>query len=136
MGGFSVIPEFPGFEINRAGEVRHKGSGKVITPSPRRGGTLFVRLFNKEQDATFRSVPVTLVEVFGAGAAEAAGFAEPDMRRAMAARGARNSGRATGKRGCHDCGRKTTQYRCNRCWRKLRGFGFGDERCDAAAEGW
>lgn len=134
---FTPIPEFPGYEIDRAGHVRRADSKGVLELQHRPSGSTFVNMRQGPGKWRSRSINVLLVETFGAGAAASAGLPEPDMgwiakQRELCARP--RSGKSLGgdatphrkTRRCHDCGRPTNQYRCDRCWKKLRGFGFAE----------
>lgn len=128
---FEPITDFPGYEINREGDVR-KVSGQLLTVRHTSSGKPFFSLRYGRQYRS-RSVNVLLFETFGPGAATAAGHPEPDMNRVKAQRKLAQrprSGRSLGDdyrpgptRRCHDCGKPTSNYRCNECWEKIRGFG-------------
>ena len=129
---FATIGEFPQYEINRSGVVR-KGDLEIKFKYAESGAT-YVNLHNGERYRS-RSINVLLVETFGEGAAAAAGYPEPDMKRVKVQRELANrprSGKSLGKdsgppkysRKCHDCGKPTNNYRCDACWRRIRGFGM------------
>jgi hypothetical protein len=129
---FFPVKDFPGYEIDKAGVVRHVG-GKELTVHTSSGRKDFVSLrFGKKY--RHRSINVLLRETFGHGAATAAGYEEPDMKRVQIQRDLAKrprSGKSLGQdayvgptRECHDCGKPTNNYRCDECWRKVRGFGM------------
>jgi len=122
---FKCLAEFPEYEINRLGEVRRVSGGRSVTPRKKQGsGLLWVQLTQGGKQFG-RTLSVLLVEAFGPGAAQAAGMAEPDMRRVQTSRGRKpGSGRARGGRVCR-CGKPTRggNYRCEECWKNVRGFG-------------
>lgn len=56
---WASVPNFPRYEVNRLGTVRSVDTGHVIKPIRRRGGTLYVRLYNtprKPVEKTLASV--------------------------------------------------------------------------------
>ena len=129
---FAVISEFSQYEISRSGVVR-KGDVEVSYRYAE-SGAAYVNLHNGERYRS-RSINVLLVETFGEGAAAAAGYPEPDMKRVKMQRELANrprSGKSLGKdarpprhsRKCTTCGKPTNNYRCDVCWRKIRGFGM------------
>lgn len=131
------LNEFPGYFITKDGQVTH-GQSKVDVRYTRRGAA-YVRIRDKKGKGRDRSLNVLLVETFGPGSAEAAGFPEPNMKRVAVQRDLAKrprSGKSLGKDGtgyrqktrrCHDCRKPTNNYRCSECWAKIRGTapGFG-----------
>jgi hypothetical protein len=132
---FRGLAEFPDYEIRRDGLVRRQVDGAPVGHNIQRQSseTVYVRL-RKGNKYCCRCVNVLLRETFGPGAATAAGFPEPDMKRVAVQRKLAKRprrGKSLGSdanpnrlRYCHDCGKPTSNWRCEDCWRKLRGFGF------------
>ena len=42
---WAVVPGFPHYEVNRLGVIRSTDTGRVLKPIRRRGGTLYIRLY-------------------------------------------------------------------------------------------
>lgn len=132
------ISYFPGLEINRQGAVRNKETLAAVS-SRKHYNSSHIDAIQREGRSS--QINILLEEAFGPGAAEAAGFPQPDMEKVHAARERAENVRqgliapkaktgldapTFGKRKCTDCGKPTTQYRCEKCWKKRRGFGFED----------
>jgi len=126
-----ALEYLPSLEINRCGEVRRIKDHYQMTLRTRPDGSAvpFVQIQQGKETRT-ASINVLLEETFGFGAARAAGYPAPDMKRALTKRrgyqpeqpgSPRSIRKQCNKyRRCHDCGRPTTDYRCASCWAKIR----------------
>lgn len=140
---FAPIAHIPGFEISRAGVVRNAATKNIIKlrTHPDNDAILWFGAPYKGSG----QINVLLVETFGPGAAEAAGFPEPDMRKVESSRKVTAERRDPSlpskkvqnnpnKRKCASCGKPTVNYRCSKCWEKIRGFGLDDHRMTVYGE--
>lgn len=138
---FCPLVQMPGFEINRSGVVRRRGTGRIAGLYKHINTPLvpYVRCYCTDKVTRSFPINVLLEETFGQGAAEAAGYPAPDMRiaaknraRSEKQRQEKQTGSAHNRRKCTTCGKPTYNYRCDACWRKVRGFGT-DEAVEKAS---
>jgi hypothetical protein len=114
---------FPGYEVNRAGVVRHVETKRVLQVYRGTTGKPFVRRSRACAERPQNIQVNILLEItFGAGAAVAAGLTEPHT-----SAGAAEAAPCAVQRRCHDCGKLTTDYRCHACWKKLRACASGED---------
>lgn len=138
MSEYTTITDFPDYEINRSGSVRRADGtclGSPVSPKYNTNDAEYVSL-RRDGRTRQRCINVLLVETFGPGAAQQAGYPEPDMRRVQVQRELAErprSGKSLGRDGyrkytrrCHDCGKPTSNYRCEECWIRIRGFGASE----------
>lgn len=120
------IARWPGYEINRKGDVRSLKTNRILRrfPHPTSGPSLPC------VSGTHGSaqVNVLLEQAFGPGAAKAAGLPAPDMGRVKrhAPGYLRQRQGCAASRRCTDCGRPTDNYRCDDCWLARRGYAPAD----------
>lgn len=117
--GFRPIPGYPGYGIDRKGNVFGK-RGRLLKPD-QNGGYLLI-------DANGRMARPSVGAIMQAVWPEAAPakMAMPADRPKQTARHeakskpqAKPKAQAKMRRKCHDCGKPTADYRCPECWKKL-----------------
>jgi len=116
------IERWPGYEINRQGDVRNLQTGKILAHTPH--STSGMKLPRVSSTHGRAQVNALLELAWGPGAAAAAGLPAPNMARVIAGVSDRR-GNCAGRH-CTDCGSPTNNYRCDACWRARRGYAPAD----------